>query len=424
MTFSLFCFLQRYTDEVLCHSPMRLSALTIGLCLSVFSLSACGIQATPPPPPQLNQFQEEEGELFVADTPQVFRCEDVSVPSWRDNCFAKLATLRSDAAACADLSGACSRAGCFLLFALELSNPDLCERIPYADSCATTQECYDRLAEQTHDLSLCDRIEGDGSLRCVNHVYGAMARDQEDLSICDNISGDSERAACRFRVVQAQYDVKGCEILQETARSRCYRFFAQEFDDADLCELVDDDSHRTQCFLEMNDVRGCGTADDPNWNYCLLSTAERSGNLALCEELADFRDAQKCYAGVAYFLKDESICEKIRVAYDRDRCIMVVAGKKEDSQLCEGLSDSLRNDCYLRFTWEGEEQLCGYISSRDMWLECINVAREWKARREICNLTSDPDAPDFDSDMAEICWEYFEQAYHVLDDLKKRSSDD
>ena len=107
----------------------------------------------------------------------------------------------------------------------------------------------------------------------------------------------------------------------------CYFNFAEETQDAGLCEKMSDESvHKGTCFIRVakqtKDSRTCKKiSDDPKKYLCHAIVANDSN---LCEEAPEVESRNICYFDFALKTQEGQFCEKITNAAIKNNCYMFV----------------------------------------------------------------------------------------------------
>ncbi|OGF63459.1 hypothetical protein A2926_00855 [Candidatus Giovannonibacteria bacterium RIFCSPLOWO2_01_FULL_44_40] len=138
------------------------------------------------------------------------------------------------------------------------------------------------------------------------------------------------------------------------AQDICHMVFANEKNDAAICNKIKTPEFKGQC-------------------YSML--AVKSGTSDVCAGApSDARD--RCYSQVAERMGDPKACEQIKIANERDNCISNYASRVGDGSLCKKITNIGQKDsCYMN-TARNNPSLCSEISNPNMRQDCLrNIGR-------------------------------------------------
>lgn len=138
------------------------------------------------------------------------------------------------------------------------------------------------------------------------------------------------------------------------AQDICHTVFANEKNDATICNKIKTSEFKGEC-------------------YSTLATKE--GNANVCDG-APTEARDRCYSQIAEKLGDATACDKIKVTNDRENCISNFASRTGDGTLCKKLTSiNTRDYCYSN-TARNNPALCNEIQSPNVKQDCLrNLGR-------------------------------------------------
>jgi len=150
-------------------------------------------------------------------------------------------------------------------------------------------------------------------------------------------------------VFTGKLDSSSSGSMSFIAQDICHMVFANEKDDANICNKVKTSEFKGQC-------------------YSML--AVKSGSAAVCEGApADAKD--RCYSQVAERMGDIKACEQIKTANDRDNCISNFASRTGDGSLCKKIANiGQRDGCYMNASYQNSS-FCNEISNPNTQQDCL-----------------------------------------------------
>lgn len=171
---------------------------------------------------------------------------------------------------------------------------------------------------------------------------------KQDPSQCDKIklafggalnpfdaSEEGYKSSCYLLVAQGLHEVKVCEYVVDSSKSRCVGMFDLTMEDLKICDGIIDQSDKGMCYLQFTkqgfDSSICERIDESNRGTrssgkerCYYGAAAYSNDISICEiKIQDNSFRNQCYKAVAIGLKDVALCDKIQGQYsepDRNDC--------------------------------------------------------------------------------------------------------
>lgn len=133
------------------------------------------------------------------------------------------------------------------------------------------------------------------------------------------------------------------------AQDICYTVFANEKNDAAICNNIKTSEFKGECYSTL---------------------AIKEGKADICESApTDAKD--RCYSQIAEKLGDAKACDKISIANDRDNCISNYASRTGDGTLCKKLTNiNTRDYCYVNIS-RNNPALCEEIQSPNIKQDCL-----------------------------------------------------
>lgn len=133
------------------------------------------------------------------------------------------------------------------------------------------------------------------------------------------------------------------------AQDICYTVFANEKNDAAICDNVKTSEFKGECYSAL---------------------AMKEGNADVCDG-APTEARDRCYSQIAEKLGNVNACEKIKIANDRENCISNFASRTGDGTLCKKLTNiNTRDYCYIN-TSRNNPALCTEIQSPNVKQDCL-----------------------------------------------------
>jgi hypothetical protein len=209
----------------------------------------------------------------------------------------------------------------------------------------------------------------DEGRRCCAHNA-----DCELNEICDDLCH-----CCTERAVHSEKTltkVEVCEIEGGDAQY-CYQEVAIEELDGNLCDRIDDDEERDQCFLNIAKERSTGCPKPPlppGVEACFIDVVQDKNAFVVCDNIIsdDLRD--KCFLLIFDNQPVAAICDRIVGKVRRNGCLTQLANYMKDAAVCDKVDDlDYRDRCLLdvaetmnytdvtvceRFTAERERNIC------------------------------------------------------------------
>ena len=138
------------------------------------------------------------------------------------------------------------------------------------------------------------------------------------------------------------------------AQDICYTVFANEKNDAKICDKIKTSEFKGQCYSTL---------------------AMKESNADICDG-APTEARDKCYSEVAEKLGDATACDKIKIVNDRENCISNFASRTGDGTFCKKLTNiNTRDYCYSN-TARNNPALCNEIQSPNVKQDCLrNLGR-------------------------------------------------
>lgn len=172
-----------------------------------------------------------------------------------------------------------------------------------------------------------------------SNCFSELAGAKKDLTLCDKIDNDYERGQCYSNALSGSDIVnpQWCEILSDKSqKAGCYSMIAINTRERSFCEKADE-------ILASNiPGQGCHIFD------------LTSKDISICEEKEDtnigLNSKGNCYFEFAMVTTKASLCNKIPSDYQsvKDYCLGNVATRQRDVSICKEISgEQDRNKCYF-----------------------------------------------------------------------------
>jgi hypothetical protein len=221
--------------------------------------------------------------------------KNVSLCKSNEECIYNYSKLLADSSACNSLPTAPTEYACksYVL------NQDKCINLPLGSQ---KDFCYEIYANLSGDGLICTSIQQDTiySYNCLT----SFAIKKEDLSYCDYLSLN-DRWACYTNYSFVTNDLNGCkniDMLATTARFKCFYDFAKYYGDPSACDPIKDPSPTITCYVAaiMNntnlDYTKCGAVIISQWkNKCYMQSAKLKNDSSICNFIQTESERKNCF---------------------------------------------------------------------------------------------------------------------------------
>jgi hypothetical protein len=314
------------------------------------------------PPPEQNASQNSNQSAVVE-----LQCFQIVNQDDGDRCYYNNAIEKNNLTACSFIFSSSLMDSCNLRFAVNLSDPTLCERISNGD---TKDDCYHTIAP-TAGIVTCNKIEnaslrkkchlelGDESVLCpdmsANYDYNlCMAKSKNNYSICKDITNQSLWDECYFDFAKVKSNYTICGLLSSSGdRDSCFQYFANLTSNASLCDNISFIYVRYLCITRLTgDYARCNELSDYlQKDSCFEIFASEHSAPNLCLNISTNLYQDMCFTDIAMKSRDASICSRM-ICYecinDREQCYLKVANATLDPSPCGRITDLMNEDlCYL-----------------------------------------------------------------------------
>ena len=203
---------------------------------------------------------------------------------------------------------------------------------------------YDFLSEKSineNDPSICRKVP---EYR-IDDCYAEFARTNGDLTACELIERESGKKYCLIDVAGVTTEESICDGLDSYFRDLCFSKIAESMKDITICEKVSESGsvkNKKSCYQDVavasKDPNICTEKVDANV-YCYREVAVASRDLSICNQYFPSNDdtcERFVYEAIAVDNGgDLSVCDNLANLNARGDCKRGVAGKLNDEKLCE-----------------------------------------------------------------------------------------
>lgn len=157
------------------------------------------------------------------------------------------------------------------------------------------QTCYHQFAIATNQHTFCEK--GNNPKNCYRDI--AIASNNADL--CNNAGDFQEQSSCYYVIAHQSNVPEFCEKAGDH-RNKCYKFIAEQIDDADLCRKIEPNTQwYSDCYrsvaIKTNNALLCAQLIDPTW--CYYDIAVAAEDLAICESIERESIRKACSAKIS-----------------------------------------------------------------------------------------------------------------------------
>ncbi|MBI4210246.1 MAG: hypothetical protein HY544_01935 [Candidatus Diapherotrites archaeon] len=273
--------------------------------------------------------------------------------------------------------------GCYVKFAIESNDPDICNTSISPDS------CYTQVAQAMKKPELCEKIKEstDFYRGYKNSCLLAIAESTGFPEGCEKISNDyGRKGECFAKVAVAGKDATLCaKIPQEWSGSyndikNCYNDIAKLTKDMKVCDMLGNTELKGSIPLEKQ----------YNKEQCYASIAALNQDPSLCENMEYYHDS--CYEKIAIETNNQQLCGKIRndSAITQSRCFSEIALNTKNEEICGNIIvEGVKNGCYTQVAIaKADSAICAKIGNAD---DCYSQYGSQKRASEACEKIKDPE---------------------------------
>ncbi len=214
-------------------------------------------------------------------------------------CLFDYARLEKNASACDDIDSKVKKQVCLNI----VQNADKCDDLLLA---AQIDYCRQLYAIEVKQSDICDKISLDTepSYEC----YAFFATEEKNKNYCTKLSLDDEWK-CYQKYALAVNDPAACMEISSyapNARYKCIFDIATTYDNASACEYLNDPRQKIDCYYiaigfnnEVYPHENCaGIAVDTWKDNCYSTLAKRTSNLTLCDYVLSDGMKKQCISAV------------------------------------------------------------------------------------------------------------------------------
>lgn len=392
--------------------------------LVLLLLFGCVSYNTPP--------EQNKNETVNPPPVVVVQCSQMPNRDDGDRCYYNNAIEGNNLTACSFIFSDSLRDSCNLRFAINLTDPSLCERISNKD---VKDDCYHTIAPMA-GIATCNKIEndtlrkkchlelGDESVLCegITGDYDyklCLAKAKNNYSLCSEIDNQSFWDSCYLDFAKTKNNYTICSLLSGSGgRDGCYQYFANLTSNASVCDSISSNYTKYLCIIRITgNYSICNALSDylqrdscfetfasehnaPNiclnistylyQDKCFTDIAMNTGDASMCSRMICYEcidDRETCYAQVANLTSDTSICAKITEQLNSDLCYLTIAKSSSNPSSCNQIKNSYRRDsCYSSILYNQKYNLsaCAGIIYQNWQDECYRKIAVDSKNSTIC----------------------------------------